>query len=161
METSETPAAPAAIPDAWSGVQRIEGWAGESRVNTLRIAMVVGFYLNHLYHLGSYGPAGSIARYHLLITLLACAGAVVSWEIGRLLRARYFPSWMPFATMIWDTVMVTTAALVGNGPLSPVVVLYFIILAGAPLRLSRALVVATFVSVFCGYNFLLGHQLQF
>lgn len=148
------------VPDPWEGVQRIEGWAGESRVNTIRVAAVIGFYANHLYHLGSHPPEG-LARYHMMITFLCFAGAVVGYEVGRMLRARYFPRWMPYATLCWDTVMVTTAALVGGGPLSPVVVVYFLILACAPLRLSRRFVVASFVAVFAGYNFLLGHQLQY
>lgn len=154
METSE-------VPDAWAGVQRIEGWTGESRVNMIRLAAVIGFYLNHLYHLGSHGQAEGLMRYHMLVTLLSFAGGVAAFELGRMLRARYFPPWMPYATMLWDTLLVTSIALLGNGPLSPVVLLYFIILAGSPLRLSRRFVVVTWCAVFAGYNFLLGHQLQY
>jgi hypothetical protein len=34
--------------DPWADAQRLEGWAGETRVNLIRAAAVVAFYGHHL-----------------------------------------------------------------------------------------------------------------
>ena len=58
----------------------------------------------------------------------------------------------------WDAVLITTLLVLAGGPQSPLVILYFLVVAAAPLRLSLRLVYAATLLAAAGYLFLLGHH---
>lgn len=156
-ETTFGPDAPA--PDtAWADVQRLEGWAGEVRVNLLRLATLVAFYGQHVVNAYLVGTdSGLRGAFHARVT-----GLVVAWLVGIValhvcLLRRWVPPWLKFAAVGWDVALVTTLlALPGVGPKSPLLVLYFLVIASTTLRLSLPLVyTATFASM-AGYMVALG-----
>ena len=53
--------------------------------------------------------------------------------------------------------MVTTLCAIAGGPRTPLVVLFFAVIASAPLRLSLRLVYVTTIGAVLGYLFLLGY----
>ncbi len=140
----------------WSAVQRLEGWAGELRVNLIRLVSIAAFYGHHLFNqvvLKQEFPP----RYTLAVTAVA-----VVWTLGALglhfaLSAVWMPVLLRYGAVFFDLVMVTTLLIVADGPRSPLVVLLFLVIATTPLRLDLRLVrTAALLSmlayaVVCGY----------
>jgi hypothetical protein len=143
----------------WTDTQRLEGWAGEVRVNVIRLAAIVAFYGHHLINAFLLSDDPRIrGRYHAAVT-----AAVLAWgALVLLLHACLSRRWVPpglkyFATTV-DLVLITSMlALTGDGPKSPLVVLYFLVIAAAPLRLSMGLAYMATLGAIAGYLFLLGH----
>jgi hypothetical protein len=132
------------IPDQrqmWEAARRVESFAGEIRVNRLRLAAIIVFYarflidifLNPLHR--QFG-----GRYLLLVTLIVLAwSAQVIWLHWALSRRRVGEK-LKFISVIWDLVMVTLLGIAAGGPRTPLMLLYFIVIASAPLRMSLAVV---------------------
>lgn len=155
---SEPAAAPRRVEaDPWIGSRRIEAWAGESRLNMVRGAALVLFYLNHLVHLYYYQDRAAGGRYHELITAMVLCGVGVCLLVTRLLQHGFYPGWFPYVTAGWDVLLVTTAASLRDGPRSALVQMYFMVIAGSALRLCRSVVIATLAMVAVGYFFLLSY----
>ena len=153
----------------WLIALRWQQFEGEVRTNGLRIFAIGTFYLIHLgRYFGSQGklPGGELLqlgeagevdrRFHLLVTLLALAWVLVAATVHMSLRARYFPEWLPLASTAADLLLLTSVLCISNGPSSPMVVGYFLVMALASLRLDlRSVRLATIGSV-VGYICLLG-----
>src|SRR5213079_2167484 len=65
--------------------------------------------------------------------------------------------WLKYAAVLWDAGMITLLCAVGGGPRTPLVLLYFPLIATAPLRLSLKLVYVATAAAMAGYLFLLGY----
>ena len=140
------------------GARRVEGWAGEVRLNLVRLAALTVFYAYHLVNMFlSRDDPELTGAYHFAATAL-----VMVWAIGvvvlylYLSRRRVLPA-LKYAVTAWDTVLITTLVVLAGGPQSPLVILYFLVIAAAPLRLSLRLVYAATGLAVAGYLFLLGH----
>jgi hypothetical protein len=136
------------IPDErqiWEAARRIESFAGEIRVNRLRLAAIIIFYARHLIdiYLNPLNRQFS-GRYHLWVTFIVLAWtAEVIWLHWALSHRRVGEK-LKFISVIWDLVMVTMLGIVAGGPKTPLMLLYFIVIASAPLRMSlRVVWVAT------------------
>jgi hypothetical protein len=153
----------------WFVAQRWQQYAGETRANLLRICGIGAFYLLHLWNywgsqgrlpnwgileLGAGGPMDR--RFHLLATLLALGWIMAAGAVHLSLRNRVFPRWISLASTTVDLVMLTSVLAISNGPRSPVVVGYFLIIVLAGLRFSLPLVRATTVGAMAGYVCVLG-----
>lgn len=149
--------------------QRWQAYEAESRANLLRIIAIGAFYLVHLWsYFSSQGKvpnfgffqladAGEISRqFHLLITMLAVAWAMLALGILLALQQRIFPIWLPFFTTACDVVLLTSVLCISTGARSPLVTGYFLILVLATLRLSLPLVRFTTVACAFGYLAVLG-----
>lgn len=147
-----------APPDAWEDVRRVEEWAGEGRVNLVRLLGIVLFYGRHVIEY-TMAPAGAAVRgaYHLRVTWLAVAWAASAVLVRYQLARRLVPPWLKYATTAWDLFLVTLLCMIAGGPRSPLVLLYFLVIAMAPLRLSLRLVYATTAGAIAGYLCLLAH----
>lgn len=129
----------------WEDARRLEAWAGETRVNLIRSVALVVFYANHLLSVYVYGEAPSDGgRFHAAVT-----AAVLAWAIGIVvlhtcLTRRWMPGGLMYIATFWDLLLVTALIMASpDGPRSSLMLLYFVILAAAPLRLSLPLVVTT------------------
>jgi hypothetical protein len=141
-----------------AGAEGVEGWAGEVRLNLVRLATLLAFYAYHLVHvfLSRDDPALTGA-YHVAATALVMVWAIGVVVLYLYLSRRRAPSALPYAVTAWDTVLITTLVVLAGGPQSPLVILYFLLIAAAPLRLSLRLVYAATGLAVVGYLFLLGH----
>jgi hypothetical protein len=170
MSTSTThDAPPRDLP--WHIVGRWQEFDGESRANWLRVIAIAAFYVVELlnFHGLSAGPvewpklAGIDAAFHRSVTAIALAGAAVSLCVLLCLRNRIFPGWLKFVSTTGDLLLLTAFLLVGDGPRTPLVVAYFLIIALSTLRFSLTLVrfatVGTLVGYLCvnGYVRWFGH----
>jgi len=141
--------------DSWQLSQRIEAWAGEIRVNVIRIVAIALFYGRHLIELLITRNPAIGGMYHLRVTgeIIAWAGA--AGVIHLLLVRRIYPPTMKFATALMDVLMITLLCAIAGGPKTPLVLLYFAAIASAPLRLSLPLVYVTTGASILGYLVLL------
>src|SRR4051794_14213834 len=138
---------------SWFIAQRWQAYGAESRANLLRIIAIGVFYLVHLWtYFGSQGwlpnygflqiaESGDISkRFHLLVTLIAVAWAMLALGILLALQHRIFPRWLPYFSTGCDIVLLTGIICLGGMARSPLVVGYFLVLILAALRLSLPLI---------------------
>lgn len=141
---------------AWAAAQRIEAWAGEVRVNLVRLVAIAAFYGHHLlqYFLLSRDlPPG----YHYSVTGVAVAWTGAALVLHVALGRRWNPPALKYAALGFDALMATTLLVLSDGPRSPLLVLLFLLVLTAPLRLElRAVWTATLLAVLA-YAFVCGH----
>jgi hypothetical protein len=152
---------PTRIETSWYIAQRWQAYEAELRANLLRIIAIGAFYMVHLWtYFGSRGwlpnygflqvvESGEITKkFHLLVTLIAVAWAMLALGILIALQHRIFPRWLPYFSTGCDVVMLTSIVMLGGMARSPLVVGYFLILIVATLRLSLPLIwFATWASI--------------
>lgn len=148
----------------WFIVNRWQQYESERRANIIRVIGIIIFYSVELanYHgisLGSFEwPKldGVTQDFHLRMTIISVAWVAISLAVLICLRRRMFPRWLIYATVMADLLLLTLVLLTADGPASPLVVGYFLILALAATRFSLPLIrVATAMAGLC-YLFLLG-----
>jgi len=146
-------------PDAspWSALQRIESWAGEVRVNLIRLAAIIAFYGYHLINYFAIRDANVTPDYHAAVTALILLWSCAIVLLHLCLSRRFVPPWLKFAATVWDVLMVTGLLMLPDGPRSPLAVLYFLVIAAAPLRLSLPLVYVATLASMGGYLIALGY----
>ena len=136
----------------------IETWAGEMRVNLVRLASLIAFYGYHLANLyASPNESGIGGAYNFQVTAL-----VMVWAIGVLvlyfqLAPGSMPPMLKFAVVLWDLTLTTTLLVVSGGPRSHLLPILFLIIASAPLRLSLPLVCVATLGSIVSYLIVLGH----
>lgn len=143
--------------DAWADTRRLEEWAGEARVNLIRVLAILVFYANHLLNVYVFrdDPTAS-GSYHVAVTALTVSWAILAFVIWYLLSRRLVLPLLKYVATAGDLALLTLLLAQGGGMKSPLVVLYFLVIAAAALRLSLPLVYfATLGSIAC-YLFLLG-----
>ena len=154
---------------SWFIAQRWQAYEAEGRANLLRIAAIGAFYIVHLWsYFSSQGrlpwlgvlqlaEAGEVGQqFHLLVTLLAAAWAMLALGILLALQQRIFPRWLPYFSTGCDVVMLTSILCVSSGARSPLVAGYFLILILSALRMSLPLVRFTTAACALGYVCVLG-----
>ena len=137
----------------WFIIQRWQAYEAEGRANLLRIIAIGAFYIVHLWsyfsaqgRVPNFGffqlaETGEINRqFHILVTLLAVAWAMLALGILLALQQRMFPRWLPYFSTGCDIVLLTSIICLGSVARSPLVAGYFLILILATLRLSLPLI---------------------
>jgi len=133
----------------WEDGQRLEAWAGELRVNLLRCVALAVFYAYHLVNVYVLRDAKVTPGFHLQVSLAFFLWAVFAAALYHTLKLRYAPPWLKYVAVGFDLAFVTLLCVLHpDGPRSSLMLLYFLVVASAPLRLSLRLVhVATFGAV--------------
>jgi len=151
-------------PSAWHVVRRVWSYRGEERANFMRVLAVACFYAIELinYHGLDLGVVafqqveGVDQTFHAAVTALTVAWIASAVAVMILMRSRRFPPALKYVTTSVDIVLLTAILLIADGPKSPLVIAYFVVLAGAPLRLSAPLVRYTTLAAVAGYVVLIG-----
>jgi hypothetical protein len=154
---------------SWHIVGRWREYEGESRANVLRVLGVAAFYAIELanyrgFRLGIFEmpKVDEVDRpYHLAVTAVAVAWTMTALGIQLCLRSQIFPATLKYLSTAADIVLMTCVLAVSNGPRSPLVVGYFLIVALAALRFSVPLVRFATVGSMLGYLALLGYAKWF
>jgi hypothetical protein len=137
----------------------VERWAGEVRVNLVRLTALVAFYAYHLFDVYQNRDAPAYTpeyRAAVAATVFAWAGVVVLDHA--LLRSGRMPVALPVFTTLADAALVTALVTASGGPKStPLVLLYLLVVAAAPPRLSLPLVWLATAAAEFGYLAALGH----
>lgn len=144
----------------WKAALQVEEWAGEVRVNAIRVLAIVAFYAQHLVNIHivkePLGPA-----YHLAITAIALGWVATAVTLHLALGRRYRPAWLPYAVVSADLLLVTLLLMVSDGPQSALLVLLLLVVATTAVRLNLALVrTATALAAFA-YGAVLVHAYEF
>src|SRR5262249_29793345 len=149
---------PMPAPDPWADAQRIESWAGEVRVNLVRLVALLAFYGHHLVNVYVSRDDPSVAgRYHTAVTALVLAWAAGVLVLHYCLSRRWLPTWLKYAATAWDLLLITALLVLGRDPKSTLSVLYFLVIVAAALRLSLPLVYAATLGAGAAYLFFLGY----
>ena len=153
----------------WYIVGRWQEYQGEGRSNLLRIVGIAAFYSVELANyrglrLGVFEMPRieTVDRpFHLAVTALAVAWTMTALAVQICLRRQVFPASLKFLSTGADIVLLTCVLCVSNGPRSPLVVAYFLIVALAALRFSLPLVRLATTGSMLGYLAVLGHAKWF
>src|SRR4051794_17012069 len=146
-----------ATDDSWTGALRLESWAGEVRVNLMRSIALAAFYGYHLLNVYVLNPDDPALRgdSNVTVTIITAAWAAAALLLHRLLTRRQVAPLLPFVASGWDLILLTLL-VTRSGPQSPLLVIYFLIVAAAPLRMSLPLVYVTTLGAMAGYLLVLG-----
>jgi hypothetical protein len=149
---------------SWQVVGRVQEFEGERRANLLRIAGIAGFYAIEL--MNRYGldlgfievPALTDVdrKFHVAVTSAAVVWVMLALAVELCLRNRIFPSALMYASTAGDLVLLTGVLCVADGPKSPLVVGYFLVLGASALRLSLPLVWFATIATLASYLVLSG-----
>jgi hypothetical protein len=144
--------------DQWFIVGRWQEYEGEGRANFLRIAGVAAFYCVELVNYWT----GVVDRpFHQAVTALALTWALVALGVLLCLAQRVFPASLKYLSTAADLVLLTTILVLADGPKSPLVVVYFLVIILATMRFSLRLTwFASAGSILC-YMCLLGYARWF
>jgi hypothetical protein len=151
----------------WFIVGRWQEYEGEARANLLRVLGIVLFYLvelvnYHGLHLGPLEmPAVVDRRFHLAVTALAVAWTMVALGVFLCRRQHVFPASLKYLSTGCDVVFLTAILTAADGPRSPLVVSYFLVIALAALRFSLPLIWFATAAAAGGYLFLLAYASWF
>ena len=141
--------------------RQLEAWAGEARANVVRLAAILLFYGNHLLGFFVSGEASLTIQQHARLTTLAALWAVAVLVTHVLLRRGLPPPWLKYFVTSWDVAMITLMLAYSGGPDNTLIVLYLLVLAAAPLRISLPLVRYATIICMLGYLAALGHHVFF
>jgi hypothetical protein len=151
----------------WYIVGRWQEYEAEARANLLRIIAIAAFYTIEL--VNYYGlnlgviemPKIRDEPFHQAITALAVAWTMAGLGVLLCLRRYVFPAWLKFISTTCDILFLTAILTVADGPKSPMVVGYFLILAVAALRLNLQLIWFSTAGSLAGFLVLLGYAKWF
>ncbi|MEX2119905.1 MAG: hypothetical protein WD847_09960 [Pirellulales bacterium] len=153
----------------WFITGRWQEYEGEAKANLLRIIAIGAFYAIELlnYHGLRFGflelerDEGVDRQFHLAVTTLAVAWTLVSLGILLCLRGQIFPGWLKFVSTACDVVLLAAVLTLADGPKSPLVVGYFLIVALSGLRFNLPLVWFATLASMAGYLYVLGYAKWF
>jgi hypothetical protein len=143
----------------WEDGQRLEAWAGETRVNLIRAAALVAFYAHHLFNVYIYANDSTLrGKFHILVTGVVLAWGAAIFLIYYCLSRRIVPPALKYVATLWDLAMISALLVIGGkGPVSPLIFLYFLVVAAAPLRLSLHLVYVATFGAMAAATLVMGH----
>ncbi len=143
----------------WDDARRIEAWAGETRVNLIRAAALIGFYAYHLLNVFLFTDDPSLRyAFNLKVTCVVLSWSLAVGVLHVCLSRRWVPPALKYVATFWDLAMVSVLLLADKtaGPHSPLIFLYFLVIAAAPLRLSLRLVYAATLGAMAAATLMLG-----
>lgn len=135
-------------PDTWEAVNRGLEFEGEERANLLRILAVGAFYgVQLVTHYSAARDSDALApsavsspEFHVRVTFLAAVWILLALGLFLALRNRIFPPALKYVSTAADLLLLTSVLLVADGPRSPMVVGFFVIVALSALRFRQRLV---------------------
>jgi hypothetical protein len=142
----------------WFIVGRWQEYEGEARANLLRIAGIGAFYCVEL---ANYSAGGVDRPFHQAVTALALAWALVGLGVLFCLAQHIFPGSLKFISTAADMVALTAILVLADGPKSPLVVGYLLLVVLAALRFSVRLIWFASIGSILSYMFLLGYARWF
>ena len=149
----------------WFIAGRWQEYEGEARANLLRVIAVAAFYAVELatFHglkIGGFEiprPQDASQGFFYAVTALSVVWTLLALVIAYCLRRHYFPAGLKYLSCSVDLILLTTVLLLANGPRSPLLVGYFLIICLAALRFSLLLVWFTTAGAAVGYLVLLAY----
>ncbi|MDX1927976.1 MAG: hypothetical protein SFV81_15735 [Pirellulaceae bacterium] len=127
--------------DRWLVVSRWLEYEGELRAALLRIVLVAAFYGAQLLHFAAFSERSDADQvFHRQATFVAAGWLFVSLAVLVALTRHWLASWLKFVTVAIDLVLLTLLAALGSGAASPLVFVYWVLVAMAGLRCNLPLI---------------------
>lgn len=151
----------------WHILGRWEEYEGEGRANLLRVIGVAAFYAIELvnyygFRLGVLEIPPVVDRpFHLAVTMLVVVWTMVCLGVLLCRRQGFFPSSLKYISTGCDLVLLTIVLGLADGPRSPLLIGYFLIIMLACLRLQLPLLWFATGGAIAGYVALLGYARWF
>jgi hypothetical protein len=144
--------------DRWADAQRLEAWAGEVRVNLIRAIALIVFYAHHLLEVYVWKDPAITPQFNAAVTAVVLAWTAAIFVLHFCLSRRWVPPALKYVATFWDLTLVTALLIVSpDGPRSPLIFLYFVVVAASPLRLSLPLVQVTTFAAMAAALVQMGH----
>jgi len=115
---------------------RSESWAGEVRVNLIRLAALVFFYAQHLSSVYVFKDDGMTPAERSAVTIIVLLWALAAVGLHFILTRRWLPPLLPYLSIGMDLVMTGVLVATVGGPKSTLILLLFLVIASAPPRMS-------------------------
>lgn len=141
----------------WKAALRLEAWAGEARVNLLRLSAIGLFYAHHLVNVFLF-KVPLPPRYHVQVTAIAVAWMLAATALQGALARRWNPPGLRYGALAFDAMMIAAILLVSDGPRGPFPLLLFLLIATAALRLDLRLVWTATALAVLSYAVACGHD---
>lgn len=139
--------------DPWGDARRLEGLAGETRVNLIRLIALLIFYAHHLLNTFVLAHDGALpGHYHTAATAVAIAWCVVVLLVHLCVSRGWMLAWLMYVVTAADIILITTLLGQAGDPKSTRAVLFFLIVAAAGLRLSLPLIYAATLGCMLAYG---------
>jgi hypothetical protein len=141
----------------WFIVRRWQEYDGEFKANLLRIAAIGAFYAVELlryYVLAA--PSPEQLPFHQRATMIAVAWTMAALAVFLCLGQRIFPAGLKYLSTASDVALLTMLAAIAEGPHSPLVLVYSLIIALAAMRGSLRLIWFATLASMAGYLSLVG-----
>lgn len=143
--------------DRWHVVSRWLEYEGELRSALLRVLLVAVFYTAQLLHFTMFAEWNEAEQlFHRQATFLAAGWLFVSLAVLVALTRHWFPKWLKFLTVGVDLILLTLLAGFGSGPASPLVFVFWVIIALAGLRCDLTLIWFGTIGAMAAYLSLVG-----
>ena len=140
----------------WFIVSRWHEFSGEARANLLRVLAIIVFYGIQLYQRPGT-PNGTTAEFHRQATLIAVSWSLVGLAVLLCLQRRIFPSVLKYVVTTFDVALLTVLTMLAGGPTSPLIHVYYLIIALGALRMSVGLTWYSTLACMVGYLAVVGH----
>jgi len=143
------------LPEPVLWLKRRETWAGDQKANRIRLVAVGLFTINELvnYHVLHVVDL----RFHVGSLVIVALWTVATMLFSILLREHIWPRATSYIIACADVLLLTWLLFLGHGPKSPLVVLYFLIIALSGMRVDPVVCLFTAAAATVGY----GAVLQF
>ncbi len=155
MESAEKPQQDRSIKLA-HGPVATEAWAGEIRVNLIRVLAIISLYLYHIWHRLHGDPARDV-EFHRLISLVVFSWAAGATVLHVILQRRQSLGHVPLLMIVLDLVLTTLVVCLTQNPQTTLIAVYFLIIGSSALRLKLSAVYLATIGSLAGYLFFLGH----
>jgi hypothetical protein len=143
---------------SWADARRLESWAGELRLNLIRLLAIAGFYGYHLLDAFVLRDDPALrGQYHTLVSVVTFAWAVGALTLQLYLLNRWVSASLKYVATTWDLVMITAVLMIGRDPYSLFTVLYVLVVAAAALRLSLPLIYTATLGAMAAFLFFHGY----
>lgn len=146
-----------AATEPWAEIERLESWAGEVRVNLIRLVAILALYTHHLLNVYWLNASNIDTAFHVRATLLAMSWAVVVAAIYFVLRMGLSHPAIKYLATGWDITMIFALVSMAGQPRGAFLMLFLLPIAAAVLRLSLSLVYVATAGAAFGYLATLAH----
>lgn len=131
-------------------LQRRETWNGDRKANFIRVCALAFFALNEFFNFHVLHIVDR--RFHVGSLLVLFLWFLASILFDLVLKKHWFPTGSSYLPPAVDALLLTWLLFLGDGPRSPLVTVYFLIIALSGLRLSPKIV--HYTGAVCAVGFL-------
>ncbi|MCU0708471.1 MAG: hypothetical protein MUF23_09280 [Pirellula sp.] len=135
-----------------------ESWAGEVRINLIRMLAIAIFYSHHLIRVYLLKDTPSDIAFEVRVTVLVLSYGVVVAALYYVLRLGFLHPWIKYLVTLWDVLMIAAFVVVMDTPQSVFLMLFLLPIAASALRLSLPLVYFSTISGAIAYLAILAHH---